>query len=65
MNIEDEQEYEEFYDFSKTYEGYANIAGLIKESGNAIKEGGEDGVKAVADEWEDIDLEDADEEEVK
>lgn len=62
MNMEDEDEYLEFYDFSKTYEnhpllnkGAQNKA--IKESENEDDEEGE--------EWEDCDVEDMNSEEAE
>jgi hypothetical protein len=67
MNIEDEEEYEKFYDFSKTYENHPDA---IKTSKEDKKEGEE--VSKVKDltnmkdeEWEDIDVEDAKEEEIE
>ena len=65
MNVEDEHEYEQFYDFSKTYEGYPDAATngeegkektpLITKKSTQKKE---DDVDEV-DGWEDVDVEDA------
>jgi pre-60S factor REI1 len=68
MNVEDEHEYEQYYDFSKTYEGHPNAAAAASEEGkekrktplltkktnkdDLVEEDGGDG-------WEDVDVEDA------
>jgi hypothetical protein len=66
MNIEDEEEYERFYDFSKTYENHPDAIKVAGETDK--KEDGEEGKDVVKvsnhDEWEDIDVEDAKEEEI-
>ena len=60
MNVNDEHEYEQYYDFSKTYEGHPDAleegkrAPLLKkkvagETAEAEEDGG----------WEDVDVEDA------
>lgn len=61
MNMEDEDEYLDFYDFSKTYENHPL---LIKDDTLAIKEESakkeEDDKSNEGDEgWEDCDVEDA------
>ena len=56
MNMEDEDEYVDFYDFSKTYENHPLIiAGEEKKALEPIKE--EKG-SAKDEEWEDCDFED-------
>ena len=69
MNMEDEDEYLDFYDFSKTYENHPL---LVKDSTLAIKEESaakesDDKSEEGDDGWEDCDVEDAasDEEEVE
>ena len=57
MNMEDEHEYEQFYDFSKTYEDHPQAAKQEPKQKEA-KEDEED------PEWEDVDLEDANDDEV-
>lgn len=57
MNMEDEEEYLDYYDFSKTYKNHPL---LIKGDGeNAIKEAGEE-EEVASDGWEDCDLDDDD-----
>ena len=58
MNIEDEHEYERFYDFSKTYEGLPEVAKKAE-----TKDEGKEEVNGEG-EWEDVDIEDANEEEI-
>lgn len=55
MNMEDEDEYTDFYDFSKTYIDHPLLIKPDEEIKKplAIKEANAD------DEWEDVDLEDA------
>jgi hypothetical protein len=53
MSPEDEEEYEEFYDFTKTYEDHPSVK----------KEKVTKTVKEEDAEWEDVDCEDGDEEE--
>lgn len=55
MNMEDEDEYTDFYDFSKTYIDHPLLIKPEEEISGAltIKEA------PVDDEWEDVDLEDA------
>lgn len=53
LNPDDEEEYEEFYDFSKTYKDHPDV---IKTSSESKKEGETD------DPWEDVDFESGDEE---
>lgn len=61
MNIEDEIEFERFYDFSKTYEGHSLS---IKQDKCAKKpEQSESKNDESEDEWEEVDEEDANEEE--
>ena len=55
MNTDDEEEFEEFYDFSKTYENHPSVKQL--DTDQTKKE-----VKEEA-EWEDVDEEDGDEDE--
>ena len=67
MNIEDEPEYEKFYDFSKTYENHPDAIKVPKED---KKEGEvENKVRDLTnmkdEEWEDIDVEDAKEGEIE
>jgi len=64
MNMEDEDEYLEFYDFSKTYENHPL---LNKGSQNkAIKESeNEEDEAAEGEEWEDCDVEDMNSEEAE
>jgi pre-60S factor REI1 len=64
MNMDDEEEYLEFYDFTKTYENHPELAGAVKEEGEEKK------VETIKeeDEWDDCELEDEDmasDEEVK
>jgi hypothetical protein len=65
LNMEDEDEYVDYYDFSKTYKNHPLL--IVPE--NAIKEAGEK--EEAEDEgngsegWEDCDLEDDDEEDEK
>lgn len=61
MNMEDEDEYLEYYDFSKTYENHPllNKAQEIR----AIKESEEEGEEG--EEWEDCDVEDMNSEEAE
>ena len=59
MNMEDEEEYLDFYDFSKTYENHPL---LVKDSTLAIKEGNakeEQDEDREDDGWEDCDVDDA------
>jgi hypothetical protein len=58
MNMEDEHEYEDFYDFSKTYENHPNA---IQVSSKKEKKDGDGDSEAVGEQWEDVDFEDADE----
>lgn len=60
MNPDDEREYEEFYDFSIAYAQYPQ-----KEKPELEKLNEADEAKENNEEWEDVDFEDADEEEVK
>jgi hypothetical protein len=56
--MEDEEEYLDYYDFSKTYKNHPLLLeneGMIKEAGEK-EEGDDDG-----DGWEDCDLDDDDE----
>jgi hypothetical protein len=64
MNVEDEHEYEQYYDFSKTYEGHPDATSaeegkktplLTKKVGTASAAKDED----EGDGWEDVDVEDA------
>ena len=68
MNLEDEHEYEQFYDFSKTYEGHPEVENLIKVTKTEEESPAEKKAKASSDkphdEWEDVDFEDANEDEV-
>jgi len=55
MNMEDEDEYTDFYDFSKTYIDHP----LLIKPAEEIKETPTIKEAPVDDEWEDVDLEDA------
>ena len=57
MNMEDEHEYEQFYDFSKTYENHPETA---KQENDKDAES-----KTEEAEWEDVDLEDANEDDLE
>ena len=61
MNMEDEDEYVDFYDFSKTYQNHPL---MIQEQGDSIQEEGSDEDEAKKDgsdsEWDDCDLESMD-----
>jgi len=61
MNVDDEHEYEQYYDFSKTYEGHpdaANEEGKEKQRTPLLtKKTSKD--EEEADGWEDVDVEDA------
>ena len=60
MNMEDEDEYVDFYDFSKTYKNHPL---MIEPADNAIKEAGEeeeDNKSEGSGGWEDCDLDDDD-----
>lgn len=63
MNMEDENEYEQFYDFSKTYENHplADAKQEVKEGESKVGESKEAEHDA---EWEDVDLEDANEDDL-
>ena len=63
LNQDDEEEFEEFYDFSKTYENHP----LAIKTTKRVRKEGEDGVEDGKGEeaWEDVDFESADEEEVE
>ena len=58
MNMEDEEEYLDYYDFSKTYKNHP----LLLENENGIKEAGEK-EEDEGDGWEDCDLDDDEDEE--
>jgi pre-60S factor REI1 len=65
MNVDDEHEYEQYYDFSKTYEGHPDAEAqrpLITKKVTSSKPDGED--EAKEGEWEDVDVEDDGEEDV-
>ena len=65
MNTEDEEEYEEFYDFTKTYENHPL---LIKqtEKPKRVRKEGDQAADGEADEaWEDVDFESADEDDIE
>lgn len=64
INLEDDHEYESFYDFGKTYEEHPNAI-QIKDDQQVTPTKGDGKTESVGQEWEDIDLEDANEEEVK
>jgi hypothetical protein len=55
MNMEDEDEYTDFYDFSKTYKDHP----LLIKPDEEIKETPAIREAPADDEWEDVDLEDA------
>lgn len=52
MNSNDEHEYEQYYDFSKTYEGHPDAQPLI-----TTKTGIKEEIKEEGEEWEDVDVE--------
>jgi hypothetical protein len=61
MNVDDEHEYEQFYDFSKTYEGHPDAAseeGKEKKTPLLTKKTKDD-AEDEGDGWEDVDVEDA------
>ena len=65
MNTEDEEEFEEFYDFTKTYENHPL---LIKqtEKPKRVRKEGDQAADGEADEaWEDVDFESADEDDIE
>lgn len=68
INQEDEHEYEEFYDFSKTYENHPDLIGgpkAIQDSSASKTSEGANVSGTLGEDWEDVDLEDAAEEEIK
>jgi len=62
MNMEDEEEYVDFYDFSKTYENHPLLIKplnpAIKEEAKEDEEGDTEKRKPEDEEWEDCDFED-------
>lgn len=56
MNMEDEDEYVDYYDFSKTYKNHP----LLIQPEGMIKEAGEGDEASEDDPWEDCDLDDDD-----
>lgn len=65
LNMEDEEEYIDFYDFSKTYENHALLIKEGEDNENngiqAIKEEGEkEDAKSDEESWDDCELNDAD-----
>lgn len=62
MNVDDEHEYEQFYDFSKTYEGHPDAeegkekTPLLTKKSTAAGAGKDE---EEGDGWEDVDVEDA------
>lgn len=64
INLADDHEYESFYDFGKTYEAHPNAI-QMEENQQATPTKGDGKTPSVGHEWEDIDFEDANEEEVK
>lgn len=70
MNVNDDHEYEQYYDFSKTYEGHPDVEPTSEQEEGMIplltKKSSSENMVAKADEWEDVDVEDnSDEEEGK
>jgi len=64
MNMEDEDEYLDFYDFSKTYENHPLlIKKSEKQEPETIKEEEKEAENEEDDGWEDIDVEDEDSDE--
>jgi len=68
MNVDDEHEYEQFYDFSNTYEGHPDAASSSREEGKermplltkkSTAKKDEEIEEEGADGWEDVDVEDA------
>lgn len=61
MNVDDEHEYQTYYDFSKTYEGHPEAIKLITKKSTS-EQSEKSGAKEQNNEWEDVDVEsDADE----
>lgn len=64
MNMEDEDEYIDFYDFSKTYQNHPNLlphdisAPITEEAEDIEEEAKEKPAKKGDDDWEDCDFED-------
>ena len=62
MNVDDEHEYEQYYDFSQTYEGHPEAAseeGKEKKTPLLTKKTKDDVEEVEGDGWEDVDVEDA------
>jgi pre-60S factor REI1 len=57
MNVDDEHEYEQYYDFSKTYEGHPDVQRPLITTKVAAEAPKED-AKGEDQEWEDVDVED-------
>lgn len=61
MNVDDEEEYQKFYDFSKSYQNYEHLL-IPNETPGEDGPAQQDSFKA--EEWEDVDVEDAQEEDL-
>jgi hypothetical protein len=55
MNVDDEHEYEQYYDFSKTYEGHPSVQRPLLTT--KVAETPKEDTKGEED-WEDVDVED-------
>lgn len=58
MNMDDEDEFVDFYDFTKTYENHPLLINKGSDDIKAIKEEKGDGTDAEGEAWEDVDAED-------
>lgn len=59
MNVDDEHEYEQYYDFSKTYEGHPEAEQIKRPLiTKKVATASEDEKTPADQEWEDVDVED-------
>jgi hypothetical protein len=59
MNVDDEHEYEQYYDFSKTYEGHPEAEQIKRPLiTKKVAASASEDEKAPDQEWEDVDVED-------
>lgn len=59
MNVDDEHEYEQYYDFSKTYEGHPEVEQIKRPLiTKKVATSASEDEKAPDQEWEDVDVED-------
>ena len=61
MNVDDEHEFEHYYDFSKTYEGHPEAIKLITKKSTNTEQSDKSAAKEDGEGWEDVDVESDDE----